>query len=124
MSAEPKSTGVRASGGELPCLFCGKNQNDVRNLVAGPGACICDNCVEVCNEIIAHESLFTARDPDDAGLSAAPAGALGVVLKCALCGMPTESADALVVRGRGVLCPGCLGEIEAAASNMREGQSG
>jgi ATP-dependent Clp protease ATP-binding subunit ClpX len=39
----------------LRCSFCGKSQNDVRKLIAGPTVYICDECVELCNDIIAEE---------------------------------------------------------------------
>ncbi len=42
----------------LHCSFCNKDQNDVRKLIAGPTVFICDECVEVCNDIIADESRF------------------------------------------------------------------
>ncbi len=38
----------------LKCSFCGKNQNDVRKLIAGPAVYICDECVGLCNEIMAE----------------------------------------------------------------------
>lgn len=41
--------------GSLKCSFCGKLQEQVRKLVAGPGVYICDECIELCNEIIAEE---------------------------------------------------------------------
>ena len=44
-----------ANGGILKCSFCGKSQNDVRKLIAGPTVYICDECVELCNDIIAEE---------------------------------------------------------------------
>jgi ATP-dependent Clp protease ATP-binding subunit ClpX len=37
------------------CSFCGKNQKDVKKLIAGPTSFICDECVELCNDIIAEE---------------------------------------------------------------------
>ncbi len=40
---------------ELGCSFCGKSQRDVRKLIAGPSVYICDECVELCNEIITDE---------------------------------------------------------------------
>ncbi len=49
---------VRKKGGEkekLHCSFCGKEQDQVKRLVAGPGVYICDECIELCNEIIAEE---------------------------------------------------------------------
>src|SRR5664279_3702150 len=63
---EPMS---KASGGEskntLYCSFCGKSQHEVRKLIAGPTVFICDECVELCMEIIREEnktSLVKSRD--------------------------------------------------------------
>ncbi|MEJ5364157.1 MAG: ATP-dependent Clp protease ATP-binding subunit ClpX [Desulfosoma sp.] len=41
--------------GELRCSFCGKSQSEVKKLIAGPTVYICDECVELCNDIIAEE---------------------------------------------------------------------
>lgn len=41
--------------GQLKCSFCGKLQDQVKKLVAGPGVYICDECIELCNEIIEEE---------------------------------------------------------------------
>ncbi|MBU3196140.1 ATP-dependent Clp protease ATP-binding subunit ClpX [Clostridium algidicarnis] len=40
---------------QLKCSFCGKNQDQVRRLIAGPGVYICDECIELCSEIITDE---------------------------------------------------------------------
>jgi len=45
----------------LRCSFCNKDQNDVRKLIAGPTVFICDECVEVCNDIVADDSRFESR---------------------------------------------------------------
>jgi len=42
-------------GGDLRCSFCGKSQDEVKKLIAGPTVYICDECVELCNDIIAEE---------------------------------------------------------------------
>ncbi len=42
--------------GMLFCSFCGKTQNEVRKLVAGPSAYICDECIELCRGIIQEET--------------------------------------------------------------------
>jgi ATP-dependent Clp protease ATP-binding subunit ClpX len=42
-------------GGKLQCSFCGKSQEDVRKLIAGPTVYICDECIELCNDIISEE---------------------------------------------------------------------
>ena len=43
----------------LKCSFCGKTQRHVKKLIAGPGVYICDECIELCNEIIAEELTET-----------------------------------------------------------------
>lgn len=49
--------------GTLKCSFCGKNQDQVRKLIAGPGVYICDECIELCNEIIEEELSRNNEDP-------------------------------------------------------------
>ena len=50
-------SGSLGEGGKLLfCSFCGKNQNEVRRLIAGPSVYICDECVDLCNDIITEES--------------------------------------------------------------------
>lgn len=48
-------TKLGESGDLLKCSFCGKSQKQVRKLIAGPGVYICDECIELCNEIIEEE---------------------------------------------------------------------
>lgn len=47
----------------LYCSFCGKSQNEVRKLIAGPSVYVCDECVELCNDIIRDELLEDERGP-------------------------------------------------------------
>jgi len=49
----------------LYCSFCGKNQNEVRKLIAGPSVYICDECVDLCNDIIREEVLEADAEGDD-----------------------------------------------------------
>ena len=46
----------KGKGSGLYCSFCGKGQEDVRKLIAGPTAYICDECITLCNDIIAEEA--------------------------------------------------------------------
>src|SRR5512139_3501507 len=49
----------------LTCSFCGKSQDEVKKLIAGPTVYICDECIELCNDIIAEETkLEEAMGPD------------------------------------------------------------
>src|SRR5260370_35479650 len=50
-------------GEKLKCSFCGKSQEQVRKLVAGPGVYICDECIELCNEIIEEELYGESQAP-------------------------------------------------------------
>ena len=47
---------------QLKCSFCGKTQDQVRRLIAGPNVYICDECVELCDEIIQEEMEETLEE--------------------------------------------------------------
>ncbi|MBQ4646797.1 MAG: ATP-dependent protease ATP-binding subunit ClpX [Candidatus Gastranaerophilales bacterium] len=47
----------------LKCSFCGKTQDQVKKLIAGPDVCICDECIELCNEIL-DEELFNFKQEE------------------------------------------------------------
>lgn len=107
----------------LRCSFCSKSQDNVRKLIAGPSVNICDECVDICAEIMRDEGQFAAPPQVEDGALAKDApqvGLSGPAVRCALCRMPTPIEDRLLIPNRGVLCPGCIGEIEAAAAESRE----
>ena len=47
----------------LKCSFCGKSQDQVRKLIAGPGVYICDECIDLCNEILDEELVDGQGNP-------------------------------------------------------------
>ena len=53
----------RGYGPTLRCSFCNKTQNEVKKLIAGPNVYICDECVEVCSDIIAEERIIDRSRP-------------------------------------------------------------
>jgi hypothetical protein len=61
----------RPPGGLLYCSFCGKNQHEVRKLIAGPSVFVCDECIALCNDILAKENSPnpTGDTPPPADLS-------------------------------------------------------
>ena len=67
----------------LKCSFCGKSQKQVIKLIAGPGVYICDECIELCVEIIEEEKvekldtclLYTSPSPRDRSSSRMPSSA-------------------------------------------------
>ena len=63
-----ESRGKNEDGKLLYCSFCGKSQHEVRKLIAGPSVFICDECVELCNDIIREE----LEDTGDAGRDKLP----------------------------------------------------
>lgn len=110
----------------LRCSFCNKSQEDVRKLIAGPSAFVCDECVDVCNDIIADDASRSAGAGATAGTDPLrrPEGPLsGLAFRCALCGMPATVDDGLLIRDRGVLCPACIGEIETTVAERRQRHS-
>lgn len=48
----------------LYCSFCGKSQNEVKKLIAGPSVFVCDECVELCNDIIREEVQDSVAEPE------------------------------------------------------------
>ena len=59
---------TKASSDKLSCSFCGKSQDDVKKLIAGPSVYICNECVDLCNDIIEEE----IKSEDDASLEELP----------------------------------------------------
>jgi len=49
------------SGREISCTFCGKSQEQVKRLIAGPGVYICNECIELCESILEDESVFKRK---------------------------------------------------------------
>jgi ATP-dependent Clp protease ATP-binding subunit ClpX len=52
---------IQKSSSRLFCSFCGKSQEDVKKLIAGPGVYICDECIELCNDILSEELQETPQ---------------------------------------------------------------
>jgi ATP-dependent Clp protease ATP-binding subunit ClpX len=63
--SDEKKQGKGEDGKLLYCSFCGKSQHEVRKLIAGPSVFICDECVELCNDIIREEMQESAGETSD-----------------------------------------------------------
>ena len=94
---------------KVNCSFCGKSQDEVRKLVAGPSVYICDECIDLCNDLIAEEcereepTPITRDDP------------LPPVSACIVCRMPKVATDLLLVPGAGFVCCPCADAVRSIA---------
>jgi hypothetical protein len=100
----------------LICSFCGKNQDQVRTLIAGPSVNICDECVDLCNEILEKES--ERKSP--AGQPPQQGTIFNLEASCALCHLRKPSEELSVVPDRGFICTVCLDAVRAAAESGQE----
>jgi ATP-dependent Clp protease ATP-binding subunit ClpX len=62
-----------SKSGQLSCSFCGKAQDEVKKLIAGPAVYICDECIELCKDIIAEEAKLEDSTAKGAGRLPRPA---------------------------------------------------
>ena len=116
----------------MQCSFCRKNQDEVRKLIAGPTVYICDECVQICADIIDHDARRgTSSREEDAEARARtiadrmnhdhpgqPGADLEVPswhVRCPLCEMVVPTDDAIPIAGRGVLCRPCVVAIRETA---------
>jgi ATP-dependent Clp protease ATP-binding subunit ClpX len=58
---------LKAHAPDLGCSFCGKSKDNVAKLIAGPGVYICDECIGLCNDILAEEPMTSLADWDALG---------------------------------------------------------
>ncbi len=99
----------------LRCSFCGKGADDVKKLIAGPKVYICDECIEVCQQILASDTTVAAPLQLEEGLGAHAT----LVARCRLCDLPMPVVEALIVDARGFLCRGCRDAVEVAIAQQR-----
>jgi hypothetical protein len=111
-----------AASEDLRCSFCNKAQSEVRKLIAGPTVFICDECVDVCRDIIANDNRMQASDDVEPPLPLPKSGLNGPSVQCALCGTWVPRGDVIPVQHRGVMGLGCAGEIEAAIAERRQSE--
>jgi hypothetical protein len=107
----------------LRCSFCNKSQHDVKKLIAGPNVQICDECVDICLDIVNQEKKDQLWSSGVEGHVEAAGRAWplpGTFLFCGLCRTPTTLDQSLAVPDRGIICAGCVGALEAALAERNE----
>jgi hypothetical protein len=105
---------------DLRCSFCSKGRAQVAKLIAGPNVYICDECVSLCDDILAEErdKLDAAREsvaPQVPRPAARPVISTGLL--CALCRFPVEVGGFITIPDRGPLCAACLDAIRAVTGD-------
>src|SRR5881296_2655396 len=90
---------------KVHCSFCGKSQDEVRKLIAGPTVYICDECIDLCNDIIAEEC-----DREETSQAVAPASPSEW---CRVCRLPKAAAELLAIPDVGYVCRRCIDMIRA-----------
>lgn len=99
----------------LTCSFCGKNQNEVGKLIAGPSVQICNECVRVCDEILTKEKVAESETK-----LKATAGAAEERL-CGICMEARETDELIFLPHAAYMCAGCLEDIQLVR-DKREAQ--
>jgi ribosomal protein L37AE/L43A len=93
---------------EHRCSFCNTPQSAVRQLIAGAYAFICDECVEVCEGIVAQDATTPGERPH----------ATDEVWICLVCKRGSTKPDCVVVPNRGAVCLQCADRVRAGGSNL------
>jgi hypothetical protein len=97
----------------LQCSFCNKWQDKVGELIAGPGVLICDECVQVCNDILADARRFQSSGPRREVPTTWPEA-----IQCALCHVALRAEQSVVIAGnRGILCADCVKAVVTARTS-------
>ena len=110
---EPEITSERVRS--LDCSFCGKNQNEVRKLIAGPSVQICDECVELCDDIVREEVEAGAGTNPEAPEKRAKEDRL-----CGICMEPRDTDELIFLPHAAYMCAGCLEEIQLVRDKQAE----
>lgn len=102
---------------QIVCSFCGKNQREVRKLIAGPSVHICEECVKLCSGIIAEE--LEAGKGSGAKSKHSPSDAKEERL-CGICMEPRETDELIFLPHAAYMCAGCLEDIQTIRDKQPE----
>jgi ATP-dependent protease Clp ATPase subunit len=94
---------MTSRGDLLSCTFCGRNQKQVKKLIAGPGVYICGGCAD-----IAQVVLDPAADPGSVAGSMHKAGPVEAAEPCSFCGKGSQQVPAMAAAGEARICTECV----------------
>ena len=99
--------------GPLSCSFCGKSQNEVRKLIAGPQNFVCNECIKLCNDILAEDAKPQHLVATDSQPSASRTlRASQDAQRCSFCGGVGSDlgyGDRLIAGPSASICNWCIG---------------
>ena len=93
----------------LLCSFCNRTDREVRKLIAGPTVFICDECVDVCVEILREDTRVEGSGAPENPVP--PGSAWPAKIWCSLCRMALVPEEALLVPERGLVCRPCVSAV-------------
>lgn len=96
------------------CSFCGKTQQDVGTLIAGPSVHICDECVDLCDQIITHKNI------EESEAVPGPANNSSAERLCGICMEARESDELVFLPHAAYMCAGCLEDIQTVRDQQAE----
>jgi len=86
----------------------------VKKMIAGPRVQICDECVDICVAVLSEDKKKPVDLDAEQDMGGATYALPSTMQICGLCRMPTPLEKSLAVQNRGIICAGCVAEIEAA----------
>jgi ClpX C4-type zinc finger protein len=99
-------SGAHGPAEKAACSFCSKTKDHVRHMIAGRGVMICDECVDLCNDVIAEELKVEAAATGS--VARLPA------LRCGLCHLAVNlDTGSVLLPDRGTLCSACVGALRS-----------
>ena len=97
--------GPKSVEAKIHCSFCGKSQDDVRKIIAGPKVYICDECVDLCDEILKGEG--------GTELPVENLKPVSPIATCPLCKLPKDATELRMIEDKGALCIECIDAVRS-----------
>ena len=94
---------------KLACAFCGKSQRQVRKLIAGPTVYICDECIKLCNDILAEEKHKKREARDQPERENEKRAKESITFCCSFCGKTQREVRNLIAGPSVYICNECIG---------------